>query len=180
MWSVKTFLIVLIVASVVENNKSDALKILGIFPPPVKSHFVVGEVLLKVLADRGHQVDVVNHFPQKKKYPNYTDISLVGALPGTLNNITISDTKNFSSLSFARLVQVSGADSCDLLSSHHELQVLLKKPKNSYDVVIVGVRLYNIDEFFPFIYHIMRINRRNNYNLNKKINNSYYNPSGEI
>lgn len=140
MESTKAFLIFFIVASVVTNNRSDALKILGIFPVAVKSHFVVGEELMKVLAEKGHQVDVVNHFPQNKALPNYADISLAGTLPGTLNNITIGDTKNLSTLFIGQALQNVGLTVCDLLS-HRQLQALLKKPKNSYDVIIIGVRI---------------------------------------
>ncbi|KAJ8961044.1 hypothetical protein NQ314_005973, partial [Rhamnusium bicolor] len=49
-------------------------KILGIFPTPAASHFTLGFRLMKELADRGHEVTVVNPFPQKTPINNYTDI----------------------------------------------------------------------------------------------------------
>lgn len=46
-------------------------KILGLFPLQSKSHFVMFEPYLKALAKRGHEVDVVSHFPLKKPVPGY-------------------------------------------------------------------------------------------------------------
>ncbi|KAJ9574473.1 hypothetical protein L9F63_008361, partial [Diploptera punctata] len=57
-------------------------RILGVFPHVTKSHFVMAEQLMKGLASKGHEVVVLSHFPQKEKIPNYTDISLVGSMPG--------------------------------------------------------------------------------------------------
>lgn len=49
----------------------ESYNILAIFPQQSKSHFVMFERLLKELAKRGHEVDVVGHFPQKKPLPRY-------------------------------------------------------------------------------------------------------------
>jgi len=49
-------------------------KILGIFPLPGKSHFIVFSALLKEMANRGHQVTVYSPFPEKSPIPNYTNI----------------------------------------------------------------------------------------------------------
>jgi glucuronosyltransferase len=49
-------------------------KILGIFPLPGKSHFAVGSVLFKELANRGHQVTVLSPFPETSPIANYTSI----------------------------------------------------------------------------------------------------------
>lgn len=61
---------ILIVCSVCVQNVEN-YKILAIFPLPSKSHFVMFERLLKELAVRGHEVDVVSHFPQKKILTRY-------------------------------------------------------------------------------------------------------------
>lgn len=44
----------------------DAANILGVFPLPGKSHFVMFERLMKRLAEKGHNVDVATHFPSKE------------------------------------------------------------------------------------------------------------------
>ncbi|XP_049545913.1 UDP-glycosyltransferase UGT5-like [Anopheles darlingi] len=54
----------------------DGAKILGIFPTSARSHFIVGSSLMKELARRGHEVTVINPFPQKKPLPNYRDIDV--------------------------------------------------------------------------------------------------------
>lgn len=50
-------------------NSGHGAKILGVFLFHGKSHYVMHEALMKGLADRGHEVDVVNHWPQKKTIP---------------------------------------------------------------------------------------------------------------
>jgi len=42
------------------------------------------EELMKGLAKRGHQVDVVTHFPQKNPIPNYTEYQLGGEIVSCL------------------------------------------------------------------------------------------------
>jgi glucuronosyltransferase len=49
-------------------------KILGIFPFQRKSHFIVASALLRELANRGHDVTVISHYPQAEKIANYTDV----------------------------------------------------------------------------------------------------------
>ncbi|XP_058054053.1 UDP-glycosyltransferase UGT5-like [Anopheles bellator] len=54
----------------------EGAKILGIFPTSARSHFIVGSALMKELARRGHEVTVINPFPQKKPLKNYRDIDV--------------------------------------------------------------------------------------------------------
>uniref|UniRef100_A0A2M4BJY0 UDP-glucuronosyltransferase n=2 Tax=Anopheles marajoara TaxID=58244 RepID=A0A2M4BJY0_9DIPT len=54
----------------------DGAKILGIFPTSARSHYIVGSALMKELARRGHEVTVINPFPQKKPLANYRDIDV--------------------------------------------------------------------------------------------------------
>ena len=53
---------------------STGAKILGIFPFQGKSHFIVASALLQELANRGHDVTVISHYPQMEKRANYTDV----------------------------------------------------------------------------------------------------------
>lgn len=52
--------------------------ILGIWFHAGRSHHILGEMLLKELATRGHNVTMASAFPLKEKFPNYTDIYLSG------------------------------------------------------------------------------------------------------
>lgn len=65
-----------IVLLAVVTAVSDASKILGVFPTPGKSHFIIGQGLMKGLAKAGHEVTVINPYPQKTPIPNYTDVSI--------------------------------------------------------------------------------------------------------
>ena len=51
-------------------------KILAIFPFPGPSQYILVQPYLKALAARGHEVSVINRFPQKKVIPNFYDIPI--------------------------------------------------------------------------------------------------------
>lgn len=57
-------------------NSSGASRILGVFPGPTYSHFILGHTLMAELASRGHEVTVINPFPQKTPIKNYKDVDL--------------------------------------------------------------------------------------------------------
>jgi glucuronosyltransferase len=48
---------------------SEGANIVGIFVFPSKSHFATTERLLKRLAEKGHYIDVVTHFPSEEAPP---------------------------------------------------------------------------------------------------------------
>lgn len=52
-------------------QRGESANILAVFPLHSKSHYNMYERLLKALAERGHEVDVVSHFPQKKPIPRF-------------------------------------------------------------------------------------------------------------
>lgn len=53
-------------------------RILGVFPLPGKSHYILGSALMKELAERGHDVTIITPFTEKEKPKNgsYTEIEL--------------------------------------------------------------------------------------------------------
>lgn len=53
-------------------------KILGLFPHPASSHFNVFQPILRRLAENGHEVTVVSHFPDPSPPKNYKDLTLPG------------------------------------------------------------------------------------------------------
>lgn len=128
-------------------------RILGVFPLPGKSHFVMMEQILLRLARMGHQVDVYNHFPQKEPVPNYTDISLVGTSESVVNNMTAKDVKKFGSLSMSVFAQTAGDKVCSLLGTE-QLQGLIKNPPKDppYDVIIL--ELFLADCYFALGKHL--------------------------
>ncbi|XP_044262534.1 UDP-glycosyltransferase UGT5-like [Tribolium madens] len=55
-------------------------KILGVFPIPAPSHYILGSRLMRALAEKGHDVTVINPFGEKNPPKNgkYKDILLTG------------------------------------------------------------------------------------------------------
>nr|QIK00366.1 UDP-glycosyltransferase [Xylotrechus quadripes] len=125
-----TFLLVLIC------HFAEPANILGIFPTPAASHFTLGFRLMKELADRGHNVTVVNPFPQKEPISNYTDVSVE-----TMANVLAGFKKDFydrESMSFRRSVKFLHNMAYELthaLLAHENFQSLLKS-ETKFDVII--------------------------------------------
>ena len=110
----------------------------------------MAERLMTSLAERGHEVDVVTHFPLKKPPPNYNQISLDGTLPVVVNNMNASNVTTFGNLNVKMLMEVAGTRICELMS-HKQFQDILKKPKE-YDLIIVEV-FYFISFRYIFAFH---------------------------
>lgn len=122
---------------------ADGARILGLFPLNAKSHFVMFQQVMRGLADKGHQVDVLSVFPQKKPYPNYTDLSLAGSVPVIVNNMSYEMVQNFISTSEKFFIDNTGNQVCDQMDLP-QIQKLIKTPPNDppYDLVIVEVSQY--------------------------------------
>lgn len=58
----------------------DGLKVLGVLPFSSKSHFAIGNSIVKSLLNAGHEVTVISPYPQKKKLENYRDIDVSSIL----------------------------------------------------------------------------------------------------
>ncbi|TGZ54174.1 UDP-glucosyltransferase 2-like isoform X1 [Temnothorax longispinosus] len=131
-------LLSVLLAILVCDQIANGYRILGVFPLQGKSHWIMQEALMKELARRGHQVDVVTHFPLEKPIPNYTDISLKGSLPQVTNNITAVELKaGLSTPSISKFFAIAGSAICALLD-HPKIQELIKNPPQDppYDIVI--------------------------------------------
>ncbi|XP_033219242.1 UDP-glucuronosyltransferase 2B31-like [Belonocnema kinseyi] len=133
-------LAIIVIVVIINSEKSDGARILGIFPLHGKSHFVICEQLMKTLAQKGHQVDVISHFPLKKPVPNYKDYSLEGTLPQIINNISFVEIQSISSGNLAHFMDICGDKICELLK-HPTLNNIIKNPPKDppYDLVIVEI-----------------------------------------
>ena len=130
------------------------LRILGVFPLNGKSHWIMAEALMTNLAKRGHQVDVVTHFLLKNPPPNYNQLSVQGTMQSPVNNLHEINVTRLRDINAKFLTDVVGKNLCDLFE-HEQLQNVIKKPKDYYDVVITEVcsNNYNIlfrDTIFRF------------------------------
>lgn len=70
----KTFSLLLILFSC--SNYSTSYQILGILPFETKSHFAIGESIMKALAEFFHNVTVVSPYPQNQELHFFKDVSI--------------------------------------------------------------------------------------------------------
>ncbi|CAB0035783.1 unnamed protein product [Trichogramma brassicae] len=83
----KIIVVSIIVTIIAINSEwANGLRILGIFPLKMKSHFAMNEQLMKGLAAKGHQVDVYSHFPLDKPIENYREFTIVDPLVANFTN----------------------------------------------------------------------------------------------
>jgi hypothetical protein len=61
---------------------AESAKILGVFPVPGRSHYILGSTLLKALAEKGHDVTMISCFGEKDPPKNgtYRDVVISGLL----------------------------------------------------------------------------------------------------
>ncbi|XP_069671920.1 UDP-glucosyltransferase 2-like [Periplaneta americana] len=144
---------VLLAAAVMASfsvSNSEGARILALFSLNGRSHFVMFEALLKGLASRGHQVDVVGFFPQKKPVPNYTDISVEDALPVLLNNFTVQVVRNFGYINLLDFIWQTNLEMCEKVLQHPNVQTLIKN-REKYDLIITEV--FGPDCFIGFSHY---------------------------
>ncbi|XP_054739701.1 UDP-glycosyltransferase UGT5-like [Anastrepha obliqua] len=114
------------------------LKILGLFPHPGISHFQFFHPIMRALAEKGHDVTVISHFPDKSPPARYRDLPLKDR--ATLMNSL--DLKFFESPPFYShfaeffLLHEWGKDACNhTLRSDALAQVLRQRQR--FDVIIM-------------------------------------------
>lgn len=134
-------LILLTVTLLVRPN--EGYRILCVFPYEGTSHFVMFGTLARELARRGHQVDVISHFPATKPIANYTDIvSLKGTRKLLYNNIPVDVASTLDKQVLDVITTTYGNEICELMGSDR-LQKFIKNPPNDppYDLVITEVNI---------------------------------------
>ncbi|KAL3270165.1 hypothetical protein HHI36_009222 [Cryptolaemus montrouzieri] len=67
-----------ILFSVFTFHGIDGAKILGIFPVVGQSHYLAGSTLMKILAEKGHDVTIISPFSEKNPPKNYKEVVLKG------------------------------------------------------------------------------------------------------
>lgn len=58
----------------------ETARILGVFPVPQYSHYILGGRLMKALAEKGHDVTIITPFREKDPPKNYKEVFLEGAV----------------------------------------------------------------------------------------------------
>ncbi|KAK0175129.1 hypothetical protein PV327_008908 [Microctonus hyperodae] len=120
-----------------------------------RSHMTVFEQLMKGLARRGHQVDVISSFPQKKPYPNYTDIVVPSLMPNYINNMSYQEFHDILQDNVLHsCVSIFGNNICEAGFTQPQVRRLIKNPPMDppYDVVITEILTAHC--FMGFGYHL--------------------------
>lgn len=119
----------------------DSYRFLGVFPFHGKSHFVMFEALMKGLARKGHQVDVISTFPLKKPYPNYNDVVTLQAPMQLMNNLTYDMMHELITWNVAKTVALIGGNNiCQYIGKPEILELIKNPPKDPpYDAVLLEV-----------------------------------------
>lgn len=115
-------------------------RLLGVFPYYSASHFVIAERLMKGLADKGHQVDMISHFPLKMSHPNYTDIVKLKWPIQIVNNLTFESVQYINTSLTHFTATSAGNDICQFLGKP-EIQKLVRDPPKDppYDAILMEV-----------------------------------------
>ncbi|KAJ6648179.1 UDP-glycosyltransferase UGT5, partial [Pseudolycoriella hygida] len=114
------------------------LRVLGLFPHPGASHFHFFHPIMLGLAEAGHNVTVVSHFPDKNAPSNYKDL-VIGGQDSLTNSVDLAWFANrFSFGHFLEffLLHEWGRQSCETAVNSAAMDKLLKI-KEKFDVIIV-------------------------------------------
>ncbi|KAL4715802.1 hypothetical protein ACJJTC_006381 [Scirpophaga incertulas] len=147
--NIRLFLHIVCLISVV--YKISALNILGIFPYPGRSHFIVYSVFLQELSRRGHNVTVISHFPEKQPRKNYHDIPLGVVAEKSQDLLPVGERSVLSHLMVALYLTSSGSDNCETLLANEKVRSLVKK-EQKFDVIFV--ELFNNDCGYGLAYKL--------------------------
>lgn len=122
--------VLLLVLGVAESSK-----ILCIFPSPSRSHVLVGQALLKGLAQRGHEVTMVSPFKLSKPVKNYRDVTI------PVDDFSARASKEFLEKPPNLLVTIPQmmAQMMDTANSTINDPKMLALKGEKFDLVIVGV-----------------------------------------
>lgn len=111
------------------------------YPYNGKSHYQVTGALCRALAEYGHQIDMIGHFPTKPPIANYTDVvDLYGTKKAVVNSFSIHYAKQIDASTIFFIATTFGGDLCALMG-HEKMQKFIKNPPNNppYDLVITEV-----------------------------------------
>ncbi|XP_063922007.1 UDP-glycosyltransferase UGT5-like isoform X2 [Zophobas morio] len=111
-------------------------KILGVFPAPGYSQFILAEVLMTELAKRGHQVTVISPYRPKDEPPNYKTILTNEVIEGTSDVISLWDLESQNLLKNIMASYDFGNVITQKTLQNKEVQELLQSNEH-FDLVIV-------------------------------------------
>lgn len=116
----------------------DGFRILGVFPFAARSHNIFFEALMKGLAKRGHQVDVISHYKIGNPPENYkTILDLSEFRSQHVVDLSIEKAFDFKNNALSQIAKLYGNDLCELMKLE-EMQHIFKNSSRErfYDLVI--------------------------------------------
>ncbi|XP_065361599.1 UDP-glucosyltransferase 2-like [Calliphora vicina] len=141
----------LLVFALFALNLSESANILAVFPFPGPSQYLVVQPYLKTLAARGHELTVINAFPQKTPIRNYRDIFVPEVLQ------YVGDVFSYIKMKQSKFAEIMGFSWYystivkDVLNNENVCK-LLDSPEEKFDLVIIETlqtdALYGIAEHF--------------------------------
>ncbi|CAG9767021.1 unnamed protein product [Ceutorhynchus assimilis] len=102
----------------------------------IVSHTVMLKKIAKDLAEKGHNIDMVSHFPLEKPLERYIDINISNESTILTNQLTINQMKSMTTKTkIMSIMEKVGLPACKLVFENPKLQQL-KKTKKKYDLLI--------------------------------------------
>ncbi|KAJ3642470.1 hypothetical protein Zmor_025256 [Zophobas morio] len=116
--------------------RAECAKILGIFPAPGHSQFVLSDILMTELAKRGHQVTVICPHEPKNQPPNYKTIVTKELIRDTAGDFSLWNLESQSLFKNIKATYVFGNFITEKTLQNKEVQELLQSNEH-FDLVIV-------------------------------------------
>lgn len=150
--------VILIVLSCTLWSTVKSSRILGVFPMGAPSHYILGNALMKGLAEAGHNVTMISPFEEKDpiKGGSYKDVVLTGFLDDhkkMLKLINFLDNKNQSMIALIQNFVVMLETLNDKFFANENVQKLLKSDE-TFDVLIVEQFLVDSMKILGNIYNV--------------------------
>nr|CAI5820368.1 unnamed protein product [Callosobruchus analis] len=120
---------------------ADSYSILVVLPHPGKSHVNVFLPIAKALAEKGHSVTVIGHFPLSRPMPNYKDINLYNKSVHFVEifNIGYMDpTSRLARYFLPNFLNYKGKHSCEAgMGSKHFRQFMEQHDQHRFDLMMI-------------------------------------------
>uniref|UniRef100_A0A6B2EB55 Putative glucosyl/glucuronosyl transferase n=1 Tax=Phlebotomus kandelakii TaxID=1109342 RepID=A0A6B2EB55_9DIPT len=126
-------------------------RILAIFPVPTRSHFILGETLVRALENRGHHITFLTPFRLREPPENIQEILLEGSEKFVWNEESLKELHQSHSVLESITQTIYGsAELANFTLSHGEVQKLMRSDA-AFDLLLVDS--FMMDALLGFAYH---------------------------